>query len=559
MEQGLPARVEEAEMPDLNNLRIIESALWGGYSRPGTPNSVQDCYFQRACNDPEVTQLWAYTGDMSYGPEASVDLHVNTTSDTYDIMVFRDGADPVTVFSRQGVAGRFHPTPEDCSVNGCNWPVALEIPLAQDWPSGAYVVRLSATLGDGRLLTYSHIFFLRPGAGDKTGRLLLVAATGTWTAYNDWGGSNHYEGITGPDQDQFSPSLSHARPFAPGFVTLPADAPRIPLRDPPAMGAEVTYPHMDWAYVNGYSKKYASAGWASYERPFVHWLERAGYDVDIVAQHDLQTHPELVDGYACLSFVGHDEYWSWEMRDTVEAYVEQGGNIARFAGNFFWQTRIKHGGRTQICYKSRAREHDPLRNSDRITTLWDAPQTTRPGAQTFGLSGTFGLYAGWGGCAPRGAGGFTIYRPDHWVFEGTDLYYGDVLGAPSRIFGYEVDGVDYVIKDGLPFATGSDGAPDNLNILGMGIATVFEADHGGENTLFIGADDTRFVATARYGKATPETMERCKRGSGMIALFDRGQGNVFTAGTCEWVAGLIDHDPQVEKVTRNVLDRFLRR
>ena len=41
---------------------------------------------------------------------------------------------------------------------------------------------------------------------DRAGRLLLIAATGTWLAYNDWGGSNHYEGIVGPAGDE---SIEH--------------------------------------------------------------------------------------------------------------------------------------------------------------------------------------------------------------------------------------------------------------------------------------------------------------------------------------------------------------
>ena len=55
----------------------------------------------------------------------------------------------------------------------------------------------------------------------------------------------------------------------------------------------------------------------------------------------------------------------------------------------------------------------------------------------------------------------------------------------------------------------------------------------------------------------PSIVERYKRGSGMIALFERGEGCVLTVGSCEWVAGLIDRDPQVEQVTRNILNRFL--
>ena len=547
-------------MPKQTNPRLSNPALWGGYARVGTPNSVHDCYFQRASNDPHVPQLWAYTGALSFAPSDHMPLHVNTTAETYDVEIYRDGMNRQVVFRQQGLKGSFHTTPGDCSVTGCDWPVSLEIPLSPDWPSGGYIVEFGATASDGTALSYNHVFFLRPDTGDNTGRLLLVAATGTWTAYNDWGGSNHYEGTTGPEADQFSPVLSHLRPFAPGFVTLPEGAPRIPLRERPVMGAEVTYPHMDWAYANGFSKKYASSGWASYERPYVQWLERVGYMVDIIAQHDLQMHPEILRGYDCVTFIGHDEYWSWEMRDAIDAYVDQGGNIARFAGNFLWQTRIGDEGTTQVCYKYRARAEDPAcgtSQSSRTTNAWDAPEIGRPGAQTFGLSGSMGIYAGWGGCAPRGAGGFTIYRPDHWVFAGSDVYYGDVLGAPSRVFGYEVDGVDYTIRNGLPYATGSDGAPENLIILGMGLATVIEADHGNENTLFIGSDDVAFIASTLYGEVTPETIDSCSRGAGMIALFERGQGCVFTAGTCEWVAGLIDCDPQVERVTRNVLNRFL--
>lgn len=545
---------------DSSNPRLSEKALWGGYSRSGEPSAVHDCYFQCASNDPDVPQLWGYTDDLSYAPGSTLCLHINTSVETYDVAIYRDGAEKDIVFERSGVPGAFHQTPNDCSVKGCGWPVSLEIPVGADWTSGGYVIELSAEGQDGSALRYDHVFLVRPGAGNKQGRLLLVAATGTWTAYNDWGGSNHYEGVTGETGDQFAPVVSLNRPFARGFVKLPVGAPRIPLREAPEMGAALHYPHMEWAYANGYSKKYASAGWASYERHYVHWLENAGYDVDLISEQDLQFRPGIVDDYACLTFIGHNEYWSWEMRDTIDRYVECGGRVARFAGNFLWQIRLEDEGRTQVSYKYRAREEDPVRGTDRshLTTIcWDAPETGRPGAQTFGLTGLRGVYAGWGGCCPRGAGGFTIYRPDHWAFEGADVYYGDVLGAGSRVFGYEVDGVDHIVKDGLPYATGTDGAPEGLLILAMGLSSVYETDHGNGLMPFIGDEDAEFAAKAVHGEATPELIDKYKRGSGMIATFSRGAGCVFTAGTCEWVAGLMDRDSQIEKVTRNVLDRFL--
>jgi hypothetical protein len=38
----------------------------------------------------------------------------------------------------------------------------------------------------------------------------------------------------------------------------------------------------------------------------------------------------------------------------------------------------------------------------------------------------------------------------------------------------------------------------------------------------------------------------------------RGRGEVLTAATCEWVMGLKRNDFFTQKITRNVLDRFLR-
>ncbi|TIW38067.1 MAG: hypothetical protein E5V61_32665, partial [Mesorhizobium sp.] len=88
-------------------------------------------------------------------------------------------------------------------------------------------------------------------------------------------------------------------------------------------------------------------------------------------------------------------YWTWEMRDAVDAFVERGGHAARFAGNFMWQTRLEDEGRRQVCYKYRARAEDPAYRGDvtRATNSWEAPEIGRPGSATFGLNATRGVYA----------------------------------------------------------------------------------------------------------------------------------------------------------------------
>jgi hypothetical protein len=54
----------------------------------------------------------------------------------------------------------------------------------------------------------------------------------------------------------------------------------------------------------------------------------------------------------------------------------------------------------------------------------------------------------------------------------------------------------------------------------------------------------------------PEYMKDREYGSGMVASFTRNKGEVFCAGSCEWVAGLIARDDFTEIITMNVLKKF---
>ncbi|APH71623.1 N,N-dimethylformamidase beta subunit family domain-containing protein [Aquibium oceanicum] len=513
--------------------------------------------------DGDRGEIWCYTDRYSYAAGDTVRLQVSSTAATYSIEIVRDGATETRVFSREGLASRWQDTPDQVSVEGCGWETSFEFEIPRDWPSGAYRVTLAAEGRDGGKIRTHHLFIVRPEKGRKPGRVLQVAATGTWTAYNTWGGSNHYQGITGPGRDMYAPTVSIERPFCRGFVALPPEAPRVPVDFyvPPATPPR--YPHMEWAFANGYSRKYASSGWASYDSHFFRWAERTGYAIDLASQHELHFDPDILDGYDCVVFVGHDEYWTWEMRDAVDSYVERGGRAARFAGNFMWQTRLEDEGRRQTCYKYRARAEDPVyRQADtsRTSTSWEAPEIGRPGALTFGLNATQGLYVGWGGCAPRGVRGFPVYRPEHWAFAGTGIYYGDLLGAESHAFGYEVDGLDYVIRGGLPEPTETSGAPKGLQILALGMSSLKEesADIPADDQ-FLSDADAKFVAQTLVGDESDAAVERVKRGAGMIVNFPRGKGEVFHAGSCEWVAGLKLQDAMVERVTANVLDRYLNR
>lgn len=504
-------------------------------------------------------EAWCYTDKYSYLPGETVDLHVHTTAATYTVEVIRDGLHPETVLTRDGLPGRAWDTPEDAYARGCGWPVATSLSIPADWESGMYLIVIRAQR-DNVTVENEHFFVVRPIEPGKRTPFVLILTTSTLLAYNDWGGANHYRGMgSDPTVDVGSPLSSMHRPIGRGFLRKPPGAPRNRHEYVPPPFWEPRYEAYEWARLRGYSRHHADAFWATYERPFVVWAQQNDIVLDIITQDDLDRVPGILNGYRCAVIVGHDEYWSWAMRDAMDEFLEAGGNVARFGANYLWQVRLE--GSTQVCFKYDATERDPKgADDDRHLTsaAWDHPITTRPGAHTFGLTGTAGTYCGYGASAPRGHGGFTVYRPGHWALEGSDLYYGDVLGAaPARIGTFEVDGCDYTFVDGLPHPTGNDHTPDDLEIIAMGPALTYEEDHfagrvplGDPGTA---GDDSKEGVTWR---ADADGHRRPTYGAGMMATFTKGKGTVFNSGSSEWVAGLIHRDWFVEKITATVLQRL---
>ncbi|MFM7150238.1 MAG: N,N-dimethylformamidase beta subunit family domain-containing protein, partial [Gemmataceae bacterium] len=131
-----------------------------------------------------------------------------------------------------------------------------------------------------------------------------------------------------------------------------------------------------------------------------------------------------------------------------------------------------------------------------------------------------------------GPGGYTVHRPDHWIFRGTGLSRGGMLGSKDTIVGYECDGCEVRWQDGQLFPTGKDGTPMDFTIL----ATAPARWH---------PDDCEWY----------ERWEKGRSGQAVLGLHTRG-GTVFTAGSTDWSHGLRGKDAQVIQITRNILDRL---
>lgn len=521
-----------------------------------------DLRYQFPREDPSLPEVYVYTDRMSYDPGETVEFRVSATAGRWNIQVYRDGHAPEMVHEAFDLPGAFTKTPETAYIDGCDWPVLHSWKIPETRRSGFYRVVSTCLRDDGQRFVQHHFVVVRPTPATRRGRILFMVASATWTAYNDWGGANHYFGTWGEDRRQASPILSLKRPWSRPMLWLPKGAARVPVDRLPGMGDAPRYPSREMGYHNGFSQFWVSAGWAQYDRHFAVWAEAQGYELDVITQTDLHYRPELLEMYPCLTTSGHDEYWSREMRLAVEDWVERGGNFARFGGNFLWQIRLEDNGARQICYKTRAPTMDPVRNDPArrhlMTATWEGQHVNWPGASTVGVNGARGMYAGFGGLAPRGSRGLTVYRPRHWVFEGTMLRYADVFGAEAGIFGYEVDGLDYATLNGLPYPVAHPGIPDGIEILAMTPATFYEDEHEVEGGRYALRDNDLNDIILLDGGDPVEVRERLQHGSGMLVAMPRGKGHVVTAGTCEWVMGLTRRDEFTEQITRNVLDRFSR-
>ena len=199
------------------------------------------------------------------------------------------------------------------------------------------------------------------------------------------------------------------------------------------------------------------------------WAEGEGITLDYAVNSDLEFHPEVLDGQRLMLSVGHDEYWSWGMRDRADAFVEAGGSWAIFSGNTcFWQVRYEDDGRTMVCYKGQAQSDDPVAGTDdhkSLTSMWSLPSIGRPEAQTTGLSFTRGGYARVGQGTPRSSGGYTHASPGSPGVRGNQPALRRRVGHADGIVGYEVDGCELTMVNGDPVPTYDDGTPAGLEVL----------------------------------------------------------------------------------------------
>jgi hypothetical protein len=281
-------------------------------------------------------ELSAYADEVSVTPGDSFRLFISSSARDITVRTYRlgwyagDGAR--LVWSSGPVPARVQAAPrlEEGNMVVARWLPSLTVPT-DGWPEGTYLLQLEGRGGaaDGKR-KYVPVTLRSPST---EGKLVLLNAVATYQAYNSWGGY----------------SLNEGPPGAPGDRAVRVSFDR---------------PYDD----NGALKLF------NYELGVIQLAERLGLPLAYVTSIDIDRSPHLLDGATGLVSMGHDEYWSREMRDAVEKARDSGTNLAFLGANaVYWRVRFEPApsgeGRVMVGYRSSAGA-DPLLHSPDTTAMW---------------------------------------------------------------------------------------------------------------------------------------------------------------------------------------------
>ncbi|ANZ36372.1 hypothetical protein BBK82_10165 [Lentzea guizhouensis] len=343
------------------NLIVTENQL------PGSPKSEWDGINAAVPADPNIA---GFTTRLSVNKGQTIDFKIHTNSSNYRIDIYRlgyyGGAGARKVHSIQRNTPSVQPAAFKDNGTGLwdasNWSVTTSWAVPASTVSGVFLAKLVRQDGTPGA---SHIPFVVRDDGAQRDMVFQTADT-TWHAYNGWGGANLYGGEPAsgrPEGRAFK--VSYNRPYS------------TRVKD----GGTFAGPQ-DFVL----SAEYA----------MIRWLERNGYDVAYVTGVDVGPGNYDLTNHDVYLSVGHDEYWSREQREHVEAARDAGVHLCFFSGNeVYWKVRWEPdvGGtpnRTLVCYKE-TRNVAKLDPSPEWTGTWRDPAFSPPsdgGAAENRLTGT---------------------------------------------------------------------------------------------------------------------------------------------------------------------------
>ncbi len=337
--------------------------------------------------------IQGYTSNVSILPGQSFNLYVSTIEPSFTVTAFRMGWYQGNL-ARQiwqskpipGVSQPKCPLLRATNTIECYWKSSIKVTTNSTWFPGDYLLLLHGT---NHQESYVPITIRQP---DSNSAYLVINAVTTWQAYNTYGGYDLYHGPIG--YSDRSTKVSFDRPYS-------------------------------------YQFGQGAADFLGNEFPMVSLMEKLGLNVSYVTSVDLQRFPNVVKAHSVIISLGHDEYWSPQMRSVVTQARNRGTNLMFLGANAIFR-RIRFDSsplgsyRIEVNYRSAALDPYNSINQKYVTTNWPSPPAADPESSLIGIQ-----YS----CNPVHYP-MVITDPSAWIFSGTGLTFGSRI---PQLVGSEFD------------------------------------------------------------------------------------------------------------------------
>ena len=411
------------------------------------------------------------------------------------------------------------------------WVVSHRFRIPADSKSGVYAGRFDFEV-DSKPMRYFTTFIVRRPESRTKAPLLVLVSSNTWLAYNSAPFPvNHGPGFINmgtkgldsshPDAATYSCYRDH-RAGQPTY--------KIGMKLPwPAAGPNKVYQYGTYSHL------------LRGER-FLHlWLDRHGYEYDVITDYDLDRNPEILQGYKAVCINGHSEYWSVPAYEGLGHYLKAGGAAVVLSGNtMFWRVSFDDTGEVMECRKFGTGIGG--RANAQVGELYHSHDFKRGGLMRFCGYPAWKMVGltciGWGGAFQP----YRVEQPDHFLFNHPHkigLKQGDSFGFIREDVG--AVGHEYDVR--LPTLQRATADPAIKGLVEPdGIVTVASSHHE-RKVLDFNAESHQ----PRFGGE--ETIAE-------IIYWERPEGGrVFHTGSIATAWGLYN-DENLSKLVRNVLHHF---
>ncbi len=452
------------------------------------------------------TAAWNFAADMSsrrIADGSSNGVHGTTVNMPTRAVTGHNWSGDEVDFKRapeQYAAIHFH----DDDMDDAKWDVAFEYTVPEGLRSGVYAARLRA--GDAE---DSVPFFVRPKKGTHNAAIALLIPTFSYLAY-----ANSFDPTTPELRGQYD-HHSDGSGVAYSSVLRPKldIRPNVPSNNP-------------WEFIA--------------DMHLVDWLEAKEFAYDVITDHALHAEGrELLDPYRVVVTGTHPEYYSLQMLDAVDEYLQAGGRIMYMGGNgFYWITSLDPGY-----------PHTTELRRSGGTQYWEA----QPGEYYHSTTGEMGGLWRNRGRAPQrlvGVGftaqGFDVNSPYRRLPDSFD---------PRAAFIFEGIGPEEMIGN----------FPSLVLSFGAAGSELDRADH------FLGTPSHALLLATSAGRHSDEyqhvveEVQTSNQGpwdemvrADMVYFEYPNNGAVWTSASIAWSGSLSydNYDNNVSRITENVLRRF---